>query len=347
MPEVQLDFFQRKYLRPYTEFAEEAWGKSCYQSSSKYLNWLYKENPCRKSSEEDLILGIDEGKVVGCIHKTGWMWKNKDQTKYIPTIHNLMVAEKYRKGWFGIKLLKLSVSGEKHALVPGVAKNQASLWKFLKCQQVDSCWYRKILAPIKGAFYLSLKKLFNYNVPNSFFTLSRFQNKKFPDDPVKVTLEPDELIIQKIISQLNKNPSATLSTYWTLELFRWRFFHPLGPKHLLIYKDSEYAIEDFLILSLGPRRGLNVARIVEFEASSSQALKHLMQVAERIIKVFGGHILLIFCASRKLNERLQESNLKPIRDSPNTYFYHKNSDALFHSVQFNGSAGDFGFEAIH
>ena len=346
MPEIQFDFFQRKYLRPYTEFAEESWGKSCYQSSEKYLNWLYKENPCGNSSEEDFILGLAEGKVVGCIHKMRWVWKNKDQIEFIPNIHNLMVSEKYRKGWFGIKLLKQSLLGENHALIPGVPKNQGSLYRFLKCQQVTSCWYRKILTPIKGALCLSLKKLLNYDAPNSFFTLSQFQNKKFQDDPVQVTLEPDELTIQKIVSQLNKKPSETLSAYWTLEQFKWRFFHPLGPKHLLIYKDSEHTLEDFLILSLGPRRGLNVARVVEFEASSSQVLKHLMQVAERVIKIFGGHVLLVFCASQRLNEKLQELNLKLIKNSPNTYFAHKNSDVLFHSVAFTGSAGDFGFEAI-
>jgi len=257
-----------------------------------------------------------------------------------------VISEKYRKQWFGIKMLRFSFSKENHVLVPGVARDQGNLYKFLGCQQVSSCWYRKILTPVKGAFFLGLKKVLNFNIPSAYFTSSEFKNVKHQSQAFKVTIDPSEIIIKKIISQLNKKPSDTLSVYWTLELFRWRFFHPSGPKHLLVYKDSEHDIEDFLILSLGPRRGLNVARVVEMEASSSEVLKHLMQTAERIIIIFRGHILLVFSSSQKMNDMLHELKYKLVKNSPNTYFYHKNKNDLFQSFSFNGSAGDFGFEAI-
>jgi hypothetical protein len=346
MPDIQLESFQGKYLKAYAEFAREAWGESCYQSSEKYLNWLYKENPCRSSSEEDLILGLAEDKVVGCIHKLRLMWKNKNKVIFIPTIHNLVISEKYRKQWFGIKILKLSFARENHVLVPGVAENQGNLYKFLKCQQVGSSWYRKILTPVKGAIYLSLKKISGFNVSPALFTSPDFQDIKNLNNSLKISLEPNETVAQKIISQLNIRSSGTLSPYWTLEQFQWRFFHPLGPRHLLVYKDSGHEINDFLILSLGPRRGLNIARIVEMEASSSVILESLIQAAEKIIKIYGGHILLIFSASSKMNNMLLELKFKLIRNSPKTYFYHQDKSDFLQPVSFNGSAGDFGFEAI-
>ena len=346
MPSVELEPYRKKYLKTYVKFAQEGWGGHCHQSSENYINWLYKENPCATSSKEGFTLALFEGKIIGCIHKMQLMWRVKKQIESIPAIHNLIVAENHRRKGCGILLLKDSFAGENHALVPGVIKGQENIYKFLKCQKINSLWYRKILTPLRGTYYLAKKRLFNYNAPPAFFTSDNFHKIRNLSSHVKVTIQPNDDLIEKVISLLNKESPEMISMHWDMGRFKWRFFHPLGPRHLLIYKESENEIKDFLILSLGPKKGLNIARIIEVEASSLETLDLLMKMAEKATKLIGGHLLLNFSTSPRLTDLLAKLKYKLIKSSPDTFFYHKNKKAIFHSSSFNGSAGDFGFESI-
>ena len=67
-----------------------------------------------------------------------------------------------------------------------------------------------------------------------------------------------------------------------------KFKVPLGPRHLLIYNELGFSLKDFLILSLGPKKGVTVGRVIEVVASSPDSLKKLMSIAESIIKYLGG-----------------------------------------------------------
>ena len=346
MPNVELEYFHRKHLKTYIDFAEREWEKYCHQSSENYINWLYNENPCPRNSKENFVLAFYEGKVIGCVHKMGLMWKVKGRVEYIPAVHNLMVARNHRRKGCGILLLKHSFVGENHALVPGVIKDQKNIYKFFRCQKINSSWYRKILSPLGGAYYLTVKKLFDRSAPSAFFNANDLNKSKSLNASFKTTVEPNDRVIGKVISSLNKMSTSMVFPYWTIEQFRWRFFHPLGPRHLMIYKESDHDIKDFVILSLGPKKGLNIARVIEMEASSLESLDTLMQQAEILTKLFGGHILLNFSCSSKLNELLVKLKYKLIKNQPDTYFYYKNKKDVFHSFSFNGAAGDFGFESI-
>jgi len=346
MTTIEIEHFHKKHLKAYVRFAREEWGESCYQASENYIQWLYNENPCPKISKISFVLAFFEGTIVGCIHKMGWMWQIKNQSEYIPAVHNLMVAQNHRKKGCGMLLLKHSFTGENHVLVPGVIQDQKNIYKFLKCQKVNSSWYRKILTPLKGAYYLTTKKFLNRNAPPAFFSSSNFHRIENINPYFKTSFKPNEEVAHKIVSHLNKMHFEMASTYWTTELFKWRFFHPLGPRHLILYKESDHDIKDFVILSLGPKKGLNVARVIEMEASSLDSLRLLMKEVERITKVFGGHILLNFSSSSKLNNWLTKLKYTLVKTPPNTFFYHKNKKNTFHSFSFNGSVGDFGFESI-
>ena len=345
MSEVEFKSYQDNFFKAYAKFAKEEMGELCYQSSEDYVNWLYNENPYENSSKSDLILGFAKGKVVGCIHKMRLMWKIEDQFADIPAVHDFMVAKKFRHGC-GIFLLKRSFSGEKHVLVPGVAQNQGDLYRLLKCQQINSSWYRKVLNPVRGTIRLGLNIVFNFNSRPAFFISSHVSKLSDLIPHLKITVCPNEETIQRIIPHLNRKPRDIVSLHWTMERFRWRFFHPIGPKHLLIYKESESDIKDFLILSLGPRRGLNVGRVVEMEASKLENLRILIHAAEKIVRNMGGNLLILFSAYSKLNNMLLEIKYKKMKTPPGTYFYHKNSRDIFSSYSFNGSAGDHGFEAL-
>jgi hypothetical protein len=343
MDNVEFSPYGEIFCNPYQEFANREWGDRCYQSSLNYIDWLYKENPCGGTLENDFLLGLHNGSVVACIHKMRLNWSVHGEIKTIPALHNLMVTEKFRHG-LGFAFLMRSVMGEDHALIPGVAHYLAEAYRKLKYQQVNTCWYRKVLTPIKGGLLLGLKKFFDYNGKARYFSssdLSGMQNDSF-----RLSLDPSEEIVGSLVSLLNQQPGDRVFPHWSVEQFKWRFFHPLGPRHLLIYRPSRDGIKDFIIVSLGPRNGLNVGRIVEMETSSEDHLKTLLQEAERVLKKFGGHLLLIFSSDARLNGMLQQLAYQPIKNSPETFFYHKKRKELFNIPTLNGSAGDLGFEAL-
>lgn len=345
MDNIEFSSFKEKYYKPYHEFASREWGNLCYQSSLNYIHWLYKENPCGGILENDFLLGINNGSVIACIHKMRLSWNLHGEIKTVPALHNLMVSEEFRHG-LGFTFLMRSVMGEDHALIPGVGPFLAEAYRKLKYQHVNSCWYRKILTPVKGGMILGLKKIINYQVPGRYFSSTDVSGKKNSSSSIQLSFDPPDEIIGALLSILNQKPGDQVFPHWSVEQFKWRFFHPLGPRHLLIYCPSQDQIKDFIILSLGPRNGLNVGRIVEMDTSSKNRLKSMLQEAEKVLKRFGGHVLLIFSSNSRLNEMLRQLSYKPIKNPPETFFYHKRRKEIFDNPCLNGSAGDLGFEAI-
>lgn len=343
MDNVEFLPFKEIHSTPYQEFARREWGAHCYQSSLNYINWLYKENPCGGKLENDFQLGLNAGSIIACMHKMRLNWSVHGEIKTIPALHNLIVSEEFRHG-LGFTFLMRSVMGEDHALIPGVAPFLSEAYKKLKYQQVNTCWYRKVLTPIRGGLILGLKKLFDYNIEPRYFSASDFSEKQ--NTLIQLTCDPSEEVMASIVSQLNQKPSDDVFPHWSVDQLKWRFFHPMGPRHVLIYLPSKDQVKDFVILSLGPRNGLNVGRVIEMEASSKDNLKSMLQETERVLKKFGGHVLLMFSSSSRLNGMLKEVGYQPIKNPPETFFYHKKRRELFNNPTLNGSAGDQGFEAI-
>jgi hypothetical protein len=115
---------------------------------------------------------------------------------------------------------------------------------------------------------------------------------------------------------------------------------------VLIYENSTDALENCAIVSLGPRHGLNLGRILALKSSSAVSLKQLMAQIVRLLKKHGGHILQFVSADEKINDELAEIGWSCMPDTPVTYIYHKDKKQIFEHCSFGGAAGDFGFEAI-
>jgi hypothetical protein len=287
-------------LKNYQAFAKKVWGNT-YQQQEAYIQWLYTENPT-PTKPEDFTLATDNGQIIGVIHKMRLPWLINGEKVPVPALHNLIVDPKYRTG-NGLFLITGSLKGELHAFVPGVKPPLSQAYDLLRCQLIPVHWYRKILSFIP-------KKL--------NFTPST----------------PDNTTLEKIATILNTASAGNPSPHWTKELVQWRFFHTLGPKHLLFLEGESLAI-----ISLGKRKGFTTARLIE----SANVSQSLLQNIEKELRRLGVQVFLVFTLEQKLQTLLKKYTR--LKAPPKTYIYHKDKKP-FTDYRFSASAGDFGLESI-
>ncbi len=337
--------FEPKYLRAYQAFARKGFGPRAYQAEESYINWLYADNPHGAVMAEDFHIAVtDDERVVACAHTMRLPWQVNGQFRTIAAGHNLMVAEEHRTG-VGLTILMKNLKGRSDLLVPAVTAPLDVLYRKLGAQPVETHWFRKVLRPIAGGMQLGMKKLLKRDTPPSYFT--RTASSSFDvGAPVRVDADPNDELVQQVAKALNANHVNHAAPYWDAELLRWRFFHLNGPRHALVYLPSDDSVREFLIVSLGPRNGLNVGRVIAASIGSEHSLHLLIGHAETLIKKCGGTVLLTFCADANLSTRFQSLGWKEVPNPPQTFIYHTNKTETFDTCSFMGFAGDIGFEAI-
>lgn len=335
--------FENRFLKNYQEFTKNNYGLNAYQCKENYIKWLYQENPLSKE-KNDFLIGInsDNENIVGCIHKMQMEWVLNKETFRVPALHNLVVDSEYRHG-IGFMLVMAAVSGEEQALMPGVENPFSSFYKTLKYQKINAFWYRKFLKPTSSGIFLLANKFLKVSAKENYF--DSLNAKKINNNFI-VDFSPSKDIMQQIAASLNNHDSQTFAPLWTGEQVKWRFFHPFGPQHILVYENFNESLENFALVSMGPRRGLNIARILSLKSSSNESLDALLTNVFNIVKNEGGHLIQFFSADSLINRSLISIGWNPVKHSPDTYIYHKNKSDTFENYAFTGSAGDFGFEAI-
>lgn len=317
--------YSANYEQAYLDFAKISWGQDSYQSTFVYLRWLYSENPSLHKKEGDFLLVITENqKVVGCIHKLRMPWISEGVPIEIPAVHNLIVDEQYR-GSYALPLIFKSFHDDEHVLIPGATPPVSTIYERLKSQLVHVQHYRKILRPVSAV----IQKVFKI--------------KKSARLPYYV---PSEALLVRMVKALKRRALKGLSVDWTLEFVRWRFFHELGPRHFLVYRELQDDEIDFMIVSLGSRHGLNVARIIESVIKDKKNAYSLMAEAEAIAKKQGAHVFFGYGFEKSSEYLMDLSGWRKINNPAKTYFYHRNKANHFASFHVSMSCADFGFEAM-
>ncbi|MBU0579649.1 MAG: hypothetical protein KKA19_00590 [Candidatus Margulisbacteria bacterium] len=342
MSKIELVPYENHFFESYQQFAWRNWGKGTYKADQNYLNWLYKENPSVNKSKMDFLIATVDGKdVVGSIHKMRAFWRINNEEVEIPAIHNLLVDKKYQSG-YGLFLITSSLKGHEHIFVPAVADPISEVYEKLHCQRLDVFWYRKVLNPVAATTGYLLNKHFKMITHKKYFN-EKWQIKS-PE--FKVTINPSFEILSKIVKTLRKrNSGYNVHPAWDEVWLKWRFFHKIGPKHLLIFSERGEDL-DFLILSLGPRHGLNTCRIIEASVENSALMKKMLKAIEKMLKKNGIQLFLVFTADPKLNNNLVQNGWQPLKNTPKTFIYHKNKKEQFSNYAFNALVGDFGLESI-
>lgn len=344
MDQPQIVEFTAERTAAYLQFAAKQFGDGSAAASEQYLNWLYHDNPFGGSFKDALLVALPNGDIVGCVHAMKVPWRLNDTDCVVPAIHNLMIAPDYRQG-IGMKLVLKSMQSQCPCVIPAAAGGLAELYKRLGCTAVDSSWYRRVISPLKTAWRMGVKKVTGQEAPPRHFP-STVEASPLPSAHGRgfwATTLNDELCSQ-LATALNRDRSAD-GPHFTPQFLRWRFFHEHGPRHAAVWIENEGQISDALLLSLGPRQGFNVGRIVAATRSDQDHFGVLVKLAEHVIRHNGGTLLFAFCASPELKASYSALGWQPMPNGPATFFYNKKGQPIS-NIAFGGEAVDIGFEAM-
>ncbi|MRR54713.1 MAG: hypothetical protein EG822_09415 [Deltaproteobacteria bacterium] len=336
MEKIRWVNYESAFYDQYKIFAQNQFGIGSYQSSENYLKWLYCENP-HSRGYSDLIVGIlEDGRVIGFIHKMRLPWKVEGETVLFPSLHNLVVKQEFRSG-AGFWLMKKSIHGEEHALIPGVVQPLSTAYIEMRCQPMPSSWFKFVLSPFSAFVALGFHRL-----TGKCFFRNRFAlplNRNIGD--FRVTKSPEVSELEQIAHYLNSASGAN-HIVWDADLVRWRFFHELGPKHALIRHLKN--TDEFAVVSFGQRSGLNIARIIV--VSDGFILDTgLYSFLKNEVKKAGASALFFMTTKQHVAAAMVQRGFTSYKVSPDTYIYHKNKNTEF-DAKFGSESTDVGFESI-
>jgi len=328
----------------YQALAVRMFGKVSYQANMDYLRWLYEQKEFKR--DNCCLLLLVNKKIVGCICIMYLDWSVGPERVKVAIPHNLVVLPEFRKGVLGMLLTYKIISENQWMFIPGVSGKWAMFHeRVLKMTKIPLVCYRKILRPLRGGIKIICSRILNIQVSGARFSRS----EDYLCDcckKIQFTTRPSVEIMQKIADILNYSSIGMIAPYWDLNQVYWRFFHPLGPKHMLLHFGFGDEVNDFMILSLGLRHDLNVGRIIEVVASSIGQLKILLQHAALVLRAHGGDVLLNYCANSQLNLWHRELNWQALPSGVSSYIWSRNQLIDSRKVMVSSACGDYGFEAI-
>ena len=317
------------------------WGPGCYQASEDYLAWLYAAERSPAPRGDDFLLARAGGAIVGCIHKMRLLWTDGRESAEVASLHNWVVDERYRTG-VGLVLLTKAMRSEKHAFISSALGDLATVYRKLKCQELHPAWYRDVLRPVRGAAHLAIHKA-SGRAPRSGLQ-HRFERaaKRASALGLRMTLQPTEREIEETVRSLAAAAGNAWRPAWTVDSFRWRFFHARGPRHVYMREASG----DLALFTISIQRGLVVARLIEACFTGGDGTSRFIRSCRSSLKRMGVDVLLGYSAHPPMRAVLQRMGWSPRLDGQPSFLHHARSQGPFSPVAFNGSAADFGFETI-
>jgi hypothetical protein len=315
------------------QFHAEMYGAFTYQASPRYLSWLYEENPSSRGLS-DCILALDQGRIVGCVHRMRLPCVTEDGTESLVSLQNHVVSPSLRAG-AGLMLLQKAVRGEHISLSPGVSSRLREAYRRLDYHEMPSFWLMRILNPLSGAVQAALRTLSRGTWPGVRARLGVRLAKKARARGLRVTFEPDhaqlERLAQQLVSQAREQDGPHVP--WTAELVRWRFFAPNGPRHLLVEKPMT---REWAVLSFGIKSRLTVVRLLEHECRDRGFLKEVLRVARKL----GASVALAYTTRASVRDELLGLGFRSRDDAPSSFT--NGTDRL----SVGAAATDVGFEAL-
>ena len=322
----------------YRAFCDREFGPGTYQGRRDYLQWLYVDNPSGKGFTDCLVAAQASGEIIGCIHKLRMPWQVGPKGAItMPSLHNLMVTEAFRGGT-GFFLLRAAVTDESHALVPGVVGNLVQAYERMKYQKIHTRWYRRVVRFDRATWQTLMHKA---GRPEPQRRVPTELNRSMHG--LRVTSRPDDESIRAIAVALAPRTKGAepfvAHVDWSAAVVKWRFFSDRGPRHVVA---SDEADGTFAILSLGPRHGVTVARMIAWSPTVVSA--SFLERIRRVAATQGAAALLAYDARPDDAASLAGAGWQPMASPPQSFVYVRDKQQL--SLDLDGGATDLGLEAM-
>jgi len=302
-------------------------GSEGYQHLPRYLEWLYRANPVGRGTSDCLVARRD-GAIVGCMHRMRLPLAGNEAPDDFAVLHNHFVAEELRSGP-GVLLLRRAVKNLGVGFAPGVQAPLDQVYRRLGFVEHPGFWLMRTLSPIAAGVQLARARTIG---PGPLrIDVARLQ-RRFGD--LSITANPDDETIADLCRAMRRDTTGEAAVPWTIELVRWRYFHPLGPRHLLVKAPGGTASAVF---SLGKRRGLTVARLLESHSADPRFLGQVM----RVMRAAGAAMGLVFSTDCAMVAQLTTLGWR-LRDN-GTFSFRTPGPSL----SIGAAATDVGFEAFN
>src|SRR5262249_43596048 len=132
---------------------------------------------------------------------------------------------------------------------------------------------------------------------------------------------------EEIVEALTLKPDAPSYPDWDLESFRWRFFHELGPRNILLLARRNGRVVGRAVISVGLRHGCVVARFVELLFEDGDASEALLRNSENLFSGLSAAVCLAVTTSREAAKRLLAKGWKHRRQLLGSHWFSRNKTA--------------------
>jgi len=321
----------------YLEFAQQVWGRGSRQADATRLVWLHEENPNSGGMERDLLILQDGSHIVGAHHKMRIPWNIRDQRVSVPSLHDLAVLPTHRTGG-GLQLILAALAREPHAVLFGLSKTVDRIYDRMRVPQVSMFWLYKVRSGLRTAFQMVGRNL-AFPAPTFRRIAQRMTLREGYQITRMINPSSDELAEALVIK-----PHAEAYPDWDMAAFRWRFFHPLGPKNILFVARKNGAPAGRAVISVGIRHGVLTGKILELVFQDSESLHALGPDIETTFDEMKIPLSLAVTASPAVAEHLKSTGWR-FRKKPSgaRWFTQKKSD-LPTEFWVSGGVWDFGFD---
>lgn len=318
-------------IEPLLRFAAGYYGPDSHQARRTRFEWLYRDNPLSLGPSKDVLVAVTgDGDVVGCHWKTRLAWRFNGQSVVIPSCHDLAILPEYRQGQ-GLQLVLGGLAGEERAALLGLSPQSEGIYARMRCPEVPMVRLQKVLSYARTA--LGMAGLSGCR-PKQVLS---WRNHAIP---VAATALPDDALLAAALTV----PSAgDGSLEWTLETFRWRFFHPRGPAHVLVLVGDAAAPTGRAVFSYGQRRGAVMARLVDVAAADAAATGPVLAATEKAMRRLGVAVATAATTSQPALDWLSTHGWKPQQGVSARFFLRRHEPLTIAGIW--GGSYDYGYDA--
>ena len=318
-------------IEPLLRFAAGYYGPDSHQARRTRFEWLYRDNPLSLGPSKDVLVAVTgDGDVVGCHWKTRLAWRFHGQRVVIPSCHDLAILPEYRQGQ-GLQLILAGLAGEERAALLGLSPQSEGIYARMRCPEVPMVRLQKVLSYARTA--LGMTGLSRCRPKPGL----AWRNKAIP---VVATALPDDPLLR---AALLVPTAGDGSLEWTLETFRWRFFHPHGPAHVLVLVGDAAAPIGRAVFSYGQRRGAVMARLVDVAAADAAALAPVLAATEKAMRRLGVAVATAATTSQPALEWFSTHGWKPQHGVSARFFLRRQEPLTIAGIW--GGSYDYGYDA--
>lgn len=329
----------------YLEFAARAWGGHSPQARTSALNWLYDENPYTAGMQQDLLVLWDNERIIGAHHRMRVPWQVNRERRIVVALHDLYVLKGYREraggqGGLppGLQIMLAALEGDNHVGIFGMTDIADQIYNKMRVPRVQLFWLYNILNAVKA----SAQKL--GSVLGRSARYKSANNNAATQELGYVVTGIESPSADEIAEALTVTPRARTYPDWDVRSYSWRFFHPLGPRNVLLLARRSGEVTGRAVFSLGLKNGLLLARLVEIVSQENDCLRALAAGFEGLARQMNAAAGFAVTSSPEVELALKGRGWKPRPKQPSSRWFTPPGLERPADYWISGGAWDYGWD---